>query len=75
MAYEDDRPDKELLQIIKDSTLKVVEHKNASTDTAIMDQDLLMQKLCSFVIRRDSKVWNHAYKLGQQNAVDKAKKT
>lgn len=43
----------DLIQILKDCGLEVTKH------------DLLMQKLCSFVSRRDSKVFDHAYKLGK----------
>ena len=44
----------DLLQILRDCGIE------ATT------QDLLMQKLCSYVSRRDSKVWNHAYNLGKK---------
>lgn len=30
--------------------------------------DLLMQKLCSYIVRHDHKVWNHAYQLGKSKA-------
>lgn len=43
----------DLLQILRDCGIEATK------------QDLLMQKLCSFVSRRDSKVFNHAYNLGK----------
>lgn len=55
MAERDDVA-KELLQIIEDC-------KNHNFN---IDEDLLMQKLCSFIVRRDSKLWNHAYNLGKK---------
>jgi hypothetical protein len=61
----------DLLQILKDSY--VVKNTPAHMLQPAMpgkrelDKDLLMQKLCSFVVRRDAKVFDHAFKLGKES--------
>ena len=73
----EDRPDQDLLQMLDDATLLKITDKQiidlagqqSGKTLVAIDKDLLMQKLCSYVVRRDSKVWNHAYKLGQDKEI------
>lgn len=32
-----------------------------------LDETVLMTKLSSYIVRRDHKIWNHAYNLGKQH--------
>lgn len=36
-------------------------------------EDSFMQKLCIYIVRRDHKIHNHAYKLGYQSGIDQFK--
>ncbi|TXH08760.1 MAG: hypothetical protein E6R04_10070 [Spirochaetes bacterium] len=58
----------DLLQILDDVEIKgyAVTALTKNLNARILDKDLLMQKLCSYVARRDSKVFNHAYQLGKE---------
>jgi hypothetical protein len=38
------------------------------------DRDMLMQKLTIYINRRDSKVWNHAFKLGKEKASNESQR-
>lgn len=38
----------------------------------VMDQNQLMQKLCSYIVRRDARVHNHAYRMGYQKGKEDA---
>jgi hypothetical protein len=51
----------ELQELLKDSRAK------EGRPVIFIDQDVLMMKLCSFVARRDSRVWNDAYKKGRDD--------
>lgn len=62
---ERDNLDKDLLQIIRDSQV------DETTEGIVINQDLLMQKLVSFCVRRDHKVFDHAYRLGADNGKKK----
>lgn len=54
----------DLNEIVVDSRAKKTPHKGGG-ETVVLDKDLLMQKLASYVSRRDAKLWNHAFKLGE----------
>lgn len=49
----------DLLEIINDSKKGVAVMANND-----IHHNLLMQKLTSYIVRRDHKVWNHAYQIG-----------
>lgn len=52
---------KDLLEIVNDSKEGVAIMANN-----IINQEMLMMKLVSYVTRRDYKVYNHAYQLGKK---------
>lgn len=57
----------DLLQIISDSQMIGYSFTPHEPGHKVLDTDLLMQKLCSFVSRRDSTIFNHAYNLGKED--------
>lgn len=49
----------DLLNLIKDCEQQKV------VNGVVINKDLLMQKLCSYIVRRDHTIHNHAYHLGK----------
>jgi uncharacterized protein YydD (DUF2326 family) len=44
-----------------------------STTPGGFDKDLYMQKLCSFIVRRDHQVFNYAFTLGKNKVAHEGK--
>lgn len=57
----------DLKEILDDAKIAELEDDESITHLAyIVDKDLLMQKLVSYIVRRDHKVFNHAYTVGKK---------
>lgn len=66
---------RDLLDIIESCQPLDYEKKVVTVDDLMMhvvDHKQLMMKLCSYIVRRDAKVHNHAYRMGHMKGRDDA---
>lgn len=67
-----DNPAADLLKIIDEAEHETdIDPKMNGIPYRQLYKDKLMMKLCAYVVRRDHKVWNHAFNLGKQKGVEK----